>query len=113
MLVPDMAIMPGPQAPPQMAQPTDPGAAAPGAPAAPPSPMGMRAAAAQKVVESRKMLEGALVIFGSESEEGKALVTAIKALGSIFHGEAGSVPSDNAPQSAPMGGPKPGAQMGF
>jgi len=78
--------------------------------------MGMRATAAQKVVEARKTLEGALVIFGSESEEGKALVTAIKALGSIFHGEAGSVPSDNAPPApagVQPGGPRPGAQMGI
>lgn len=76
--------------------------------------MGMRATAAQKVVEARKILEGALVIFGSESEEGKGLVTAIKALGSIFHGEEGSVPSDNAPPAGVKPGPpQPGAQMGF
>lgn len=105
-----MAIFP----PPGPAAPMDPGAAAPGAPVAAPSPMGMRAAAAAKVVQCRKTLEEALVIFGSQSEEGKALVTAIKALGSIFHGEEGSVPSDNAPPAGvPMGGPKPGAQMGF
>ena len=104
-----MAIMPAPG---QAAPPQDPGAASPGAPVAAPSPMGLRAATAAKVVEARKVLEAALVVFGSESEEGKALVTSVKALGSIFHGESGSVPSDNAP-SAPMAGPRPGAQMGF
>jgi len=94
----------------------DPGAAAPGAaPQAPPA-LGLKAAAGQKIAESRKMLEAALVIFGSESEEGKALVTAIKSLGSIFPGEAMAADAGAAaaaPSGVPMGGPKPAAQFGM
>jgi len=107
---------------PPAAPPMDPGAAAPGAPTQAPPALGLQAAAAAKVVDARKSLEAALVIFGSESEEGKALVTAIKALGSIFAGEAlpagGAMPGAGSPPSgppsgAPMGGPTPGAQFGM
>jgi hypothetical protein len=94
--------------------PPDAAAPAPGAPAAAPNPLGLKAAAAQEITTARKILEASLVIFGSESEEGKALVKAISSLGSIFPGEAGSLPSETpGPASAPMTGPKPGPQMGF
>lgn len=92
--------------------PPDGAAPAPGAPVEAPNPMGLKVAAAQKITEARKILEATLVVFGSESEEGKALVKAIGSLGSIFPGEPGSLPSDQPP-SAPMTGPTPGASLGF
>lgn len=93
----------------------DPGAAAPGAPTEAPSPLGLKAAAAQKIAEARKTLEASLVIFGSESEEGQALVTAIKALGSIFPSEPGAPTNDAGGPAAgmPMRGPQPGAAFGM
>jgi hypothetical protein len=105
-----MPAMPpaAPMAPPM---PADAGVANPGAPPAAPNPMGLKVAAAAKITEARKVLEAALVVFGSESEEGAALVTAIKSLGTIFPAE--SAEAATPPASAPMGGPTPGAQMGL
>ncbi|HJR03489.1 MAG TPA: hypothetical protein VKA83_17765 [Methylomirabilota bacterium] len=93
----------------------DPSAAAPGAATQAPPALGLQAAASQKIVESRKALEAALVVFGSESEEGKALVAAIKALGSIFPGEpmGGAGAAGAPPAGVPLGGPKPGASFGM
>jgi hypothetical protein len=120
-------------------------AGAPGAPAgmpappsAPASPMlqaGNVAAARLKVVIARKMLEAALPDLGAESDEGKAVVLALRPLTNIFVGEPqpglldseiNSMKETAAPTPAPapapaaspaptgmaMGGPAASAAMG-
>lgn len=117
-----------------------PGALAPGAPSAAPSPMGaapaspaetmpaagIQARARMQVLFARKLLEQALSSLGTDTDEGKKLLTALKALADVFTGSPSGGMMKNEvkslgasalggpqPMGVPMGGPTPNTIAGM
>jgi len=100
-----------------------PGAAPPAAPVRPPQAAGLIAQARLRVLAARKLLESVVPILGSAGDDGKKVLTAVKALAD-FSGEQADgllrsehqamgqavapVPPPGAPpQGMPMRGPNP------
>lgn len=104
--------------------------APPAAPVAPASNPGLEARARLMVLAARKALEQAVPILGAGSDDGKKIITALRALGDVTgeategllaaeHAALGQavapVPSGGMPMQGPTPGPgslMPGAPMG-
>lgn len=116
-----MPILPGALAPGAPRTAPSPMGASPAAPAAAMPDLGLQSRARGQVVIARKLLENALSSLGTDTDEGKKLLTALKALADVFTGSpsggllknevkalgASATPGLQPAGGMPMGGPTP------